>query len=722
MTSEAVDFRYRPRSSWTAICRPDDPDKTLVREDGALLYGYRPGTWLTYAFDRVIEFGLAGGETATSIEQRTESATSAIVQTTLHYPCGDLELRTFRHLRDERAFDVVEWTIRVSPSVDELSAALHVEIFDRSAHFTSGPTGASPHVYAVTDPALAEVEWWYDAHDPTVADWRLDGANVVICSVSRRLAVAQSRGFRPVSAFTTLPEHADGGSIVEGALIVPLDGGDVDGLDAGWVASALEQERGYWRTLFPVGLPLEVPDAGIQQLLEASARNLLQAREVRGDTRVFQVGHAVYRDFWIADSFFMLEAVRYLGLEAAAAESLSALDRYAGEDGSIVALGEVGHLKETAIAIATVVRQSELAGNLDRLVDWWPRIDRAVEHMAALHESTFEFPADSPARGLMPPAFGDGGIAGRRAEYTTMLWTLAGLKAVIAVAAEAGHPALDRYRAVYAQLRADFDEHRARHTRLLPDGRTYLPMALDGGRHHVHPDAAAVAAEDEIRPETATWALAHAIYPGEVFEANDQLVQDYLHLLDLRDDDEHVPATTGWLPYRALWTYYASFAAHAFLWADRPGKAIEYLYGFANHAAPTGVWREEQPLRDAGHATINGDMPHNWASAEFVRLVRNLLVFERGHDLILLPGLPPSWLAAEHSTRVDTPTRFGRVRLEVAPAVPIGRIDIELGPGAVLPGRVLIHVPPGRWLVCRRDVEHEHEGPALLELGAAPAT
>ncbi len=33
-------------------------------------------------------------------------------------------------------------------------------------------------------------------------------------------------------------------------------------------------------------------------------------------------------------------------------------------------------------------------------------------------------------------------------------------------------------------------------------------------------------------------------------------------------------------------------------------------------------------------------MPHNWASAEFIRLVRHLLILERGDELHLLEGLP----------------------------------------------------------------------------------
>ena len=96
------------------------------------------------------------------------------------------------------------------------------------------------------------------------------------------------------------------------------------------------------------------------------------------------------------------------------------------------------------------------------------------------------------------------------------------------------------------------------------------------------------------------------------------------------------------------------------LYAGHPDKAVDYLYAMANHAAPTRVWREEQSLAASDNADFVGDMPHNWASAEFVRLVRHLLVFERGETLELLPALPPEWLRPGAEVRVDrTPTRFG---------------------------------------------------------------
>ena len=40
-----VDFRYSPYNYYTTICFPDDWQKTIVKEDGALLYDFGPGPY-----------------------------------------------------------------------------------------------------------------------------------------------------------------------------------------------------------------------------------------------------------------------------------------------------------------------------------------------------------------------------------------------------------------------------------------------------------------------------------------------------------------------------------------------------------------------------------------------------------------------------------------------------------------------------------------------------
>ena len=124
---------------------------------------------------------------------------------------------------------------------------------------------------------------------------------------------------------------------------------------------------------------------------------------------------------------------------------------------------------------------------------------------------------------------------------------------------------------------------------------------------------------------------------------------------------------TGWIP-DGIWNYAASFYAHAHLWLGHGPKAAATLYAFGNHASPLLCWREEQnPVGEAPHFV--GDMPHNWGSAEFIRLVRHLVILERSNELHLFEGLPRRWTRPGSILEIEeVPTSFGdtSVRCEVA--------------------------------------------------------
>ncbi len=59
-------------------------------------------------------------------------------------------------------------------------------------------------------------------------------------------------------------------------------------------------------------------------------------------------------------------------------------------------------------------------------------------------------------------------------------------------------------------------------------------------------------------------------------------------------------------------------------------------------------------------------MPHNWASAEFIRLTVHLLALDRGDELHLLEGMPAKWLGPGMVTRLNgIATPFGPLYLTV---------------------------------------------------------
>ncbi|MBW7882260.1 MAG: hypothetical protein H3C34_06440 [Caldilineaceae bacterium] len=682
----SIDFRFAPPNTWTNICFPDDPFKSLVREDGALLYGFEQLIYFSWRFRRVIEFSLISADKPLHVEQRTESARVPVVITTLTYPTAVLELRAFAHLDAAgRRTDVVLWEIKVGDQVDELLTGLHIDLYEQGIVFTGRSIAPARTLFAVPGDKFQPPTFWQAISEYHVEDENVPApGNVVLVSSPQRLVHVHPTGFRPCGSVGTQPQIVPAGESLRGAIMLPLNYEAVDGLDYAWAEQALAETERFWREYPLLKQDLRVPDPAVMDMVVAAARNILQAREIKDGLPVFQVGPTCYRGLWVVDGHFFLEAAQYLGYRDDAQGGIGTLLKRVRPDGSITQMPF--HTKETGISIATLVRQTELQGDDEQLVELWPTIRNAVSYIEGLRAEAKALPAGAPGAGLLPPAFGDGGVGGMRGEYTTPVWMLFGLKSALDAAERLGYEEdAARLRATYTSLLDDFRAHVEQHQQLLPDGTPYIPHVYDdSGLHHWIPNfPEPLQRQNTLQPESATWALCQTIWPGEVFAPDDPIVQNLLHLTDLVDDEEGIPATTGWLPYRAVWNYHASFAAHVWLYAGRPDKAVDYLYAFANHAAATRVWREEQSFKSSHNGQLIGDMPHNWASAEFIRLVRHLFVFERGESLELLAGMPPEWVFAGSEVSLEsTPTRFGPVSLHFHMESPRSfRVEVQMDPG-----------------------------------------
>ncbi len=684
MKNDAIDFRFGPRLTWTCIGLADDEHKTLVRQDGALLYGQLMANPLDNRLARTLAIKLSRLGDPQRSEQHTESPESAIVVTTLHYNHATLTLTAFAHADEQgKRTDVVLYRIELDQDLGPIPVelALDVHLLDAQVaqktwgepSHTIGRPGADilginrvPQTLVVAHPH--KLSW------PATREYWTQNAQLVLCS----------------STFS---------QSTQGALCFPLNHNDTAHLDENWAQQALEQTRAYWANAKPIRSTFELPAGDTRDMVTACARNIMQARVVHDGEPVYHVGPLFYRGLWVVDGHFLLEAARYLGHDQEVDRALDGVIRRIRPDGSIELLP--GHTKETGISLATLTRQAELTGNWKGLDARWDVVRRGVHYIQHLREQAHELPDSAPNKGLMPDAFTDGGANGRRPEYSTPLWSLVGLRYARDAARHLNHDEdAATFSDIYESLLADLYRCAKRDMRTLPDGAPYLPIVMPDGSPwmYLHRDNGQPPKPWEaMSPLSGAWALCHAIYPGQVFEADDPLVKALLGVLERFDNAQGIPTQAGWLSWRASWTYFASFAAHVWLFADRADKAVDYLHAFANHAAPTRVWREEQSLLDCPVEQWVGDMPHNWASAEFIRLARHLIVFERSNELRLLEGQARCWPVLDQPWRIErTPTRFGPVSIHVAPQ-PQGKtnITIERMANGADPEAVTLRLPEG---------------------------
>ena len=429
------------------------------------------------------------------------------------------------------------------------------------------------------------------------------------------------------------------GKTVEFAVCCSIDGTPVP------ATATVEQAAAYWNNVpLPFGR-IAVPDTGIQMLLDSSIRNIWQAREIKKGLPAFQVGPTCYRGLWIVDGAFLLEAATMLGAGQQARGGVAYELTHQKSDGHIEVMKDFS--KENGIVLWTCARHARLTQDKAWLESVWPKLERIAESIKRLRRETLQnnSPLDD---GLVPPGLADGGIDGIQFEYTNVYWNLAGLRAFAEAADWLGKPERAAvWRSEYEDFFAAFRKAAAQDMKTDGNGHRYLPIRRDG----------------QDLPQRAQWAFCHAVYPGQMFAKDDPLVSGNMAMLKATEREGMVFGT-GW-DATGIWNYFASFYGHAWLWQGNGRKAAEVLYSYANHAAPVLVWREEQSLKGQRYNKV-GDMPHNWASAEFIRLAVHLIALDRNDELHLFEGLPAAWVQPSLVTKIDgLVTPFGKLTMQL---------------------------------------------------------
>lgn len=438
-------------------------------------------------------------------------------------------------------------------------------------------------------------------------------------------------------------------------------------------ALAMTSDR--WLAIGPGLHMIQIPDEGVQRMVDSSIRNIFQARDIRNGLPSFHVGPTVYRGLFLADGAFLLEVATLLDRVSESRQGLAYLRSFELPEGGFSVIDT--YYKENGIAVFAIIRHAQLTNDPDWLRSNWSTIQGCVKRIQKLRRLP---PKGAPNEGLLPAgAFCDGGVFnnGRPyADYSNVAWCLSGLKWAAQAATWIGETEDARiWGAEFDDFMATF--RTAASKDLIQDvkGNTYLPVVQGNGDNH--------------EPQRGQWAFCHSVYPGGIYEPEDPIVCGNMDML--RDAMiEGVVIDTGWMS-GGLWPYFSSFYAHALLWMGRGSEVPQVLYDFANHSSPTLVWREEQKPQGKGYEEV-GDMPHNWASGEFLRMVIHMLQLDRGDELHLLQGYPAKWSAPGLTTHLQgIRTPFGKIDLLIEGVMEGVRIRLDFADPNHLPRRIVVH-------------------------------
>ncbi|MBK9390576.1 MAG: hypothetical protein IPN68_10390 [Bacteroidetes bacterium] len=614
------EFQFSPPEWQTAICLPDDPYKTLVDRSGELLYHYSQGGR---------EFGtrisVQFTEDARWIRQDLYSPRVPIVNT--FWQADGLEII-------EEAFAVTD-----AAPVDLPAGRDDILLFRLKNTGTKERT-INPEL--IVNTALS-FNYKTDIQRVTINDKETVGSSLKMTGLSEAADGIRRIRLEPLSipsgkSVAFYVQYNNGGSGIN-----TLKSNDA-------IQLSYKNAVDFWekKSQLPFNC-VEVPDPIIQGLFESSVRNIWQAREIKNGLPALQVGPTCYRGLWIVDGAFLLESAAMVGAGDQARNGVAYELTKQKPDGRIEILAS-DFWKENGIVLWTCVRHAQLTQDKVWLETIWPKLQLIAEYIKTLRRQTLQNNSKLDD-GLNPAGNLDGGIGGTHDEYTNTYWNLTGLKAFIQAAGWLGkNEEAASWQKEYDSFMMAFKNAASRDMAKDPKGNAYLPalMGEDGPKE---------------LPQRAQWAFCHAVYPGQIFTADDPLVAGNLAMLEATEREDMVYGT-GWNA-TGIWNYFASFYGHAWLWQGNGQKAAKALYAFGNHAAPTLVWREEQSLKGENFKKV-GDMPHNWASAEFVRLTIHLLALDRGSDLHLFEGLPPEWTKPGMVTRLNgIATPFGALKMEL---------------------------------------------------------
>ncbi len=664
-----IDFRFAPERPQSCIGLVDDVYKTILREDGSLNFGFDGSKKLSfyaqnddrrhpvkdkfaanYGFRFRYKPVITWRDKLIKVTQDFGDPSAAIVTTTWEYEASRVSWKAFAWMTGEGArVDVLLWELETKENFTTTRGTVVLE----EMGFGCDGSFAIEAVPGVKTRAVPGVKEYHLA-----AGEKKEGVFFLV-----------QKGSLPHEKIT---------------------------LEAG--KEALEWAERYWKSVRPFQKEMCIPDGQIMDMLKSCGRNILQAREFHEKVYTYQVGPTDYRGLWFVDGHFILESVHMMGRSQEAYAGLLSVLANVHPDGSIQIMSH--HDKETGIALATTARQCELMDDDQRFRELWPTLCRGLGYIREQRRQARELGENYEGYDLFPPCLGDGGI-NLDPEYTTPLWVMHGLKAVYETGKRLKLAGYEEFLSEFEDLMAVFRKAAARDTRRTKEGIPYVPMSMLSPeavekRADANEESSVNHNREIYKPQTGIWAYSQAIYPGEIFSPEDALVQNHLALLESVDDKEGIPENTGWMCQDALWPYGSMFDALAWLYAGRGDKCADYLYAFANHAAPARCWREEQSMKGTNSDEMTGDMPHNWGSAMFIYVTRNMILMEKQGNLELFAGLPEEWLPKEGSPLVleETPTRYGRATLRLEKGASEEETEYRLSwqlCGSRTPEKLLIH-------------------------------
>jgi hypothetical protein len=383
--------------------------------------------------------------------------------------------------------------------------------------------------------------------------------------------------------------------------------------------------------------------------------NLLMARYQQNGYWIQTVNQLQYHAFWLRDAAVITSAFDQVGLHDIAAQDLRFFETWQQPDGLFVSRpNQYDGFGQALWAFGDHVRRTGDVNFAQRVL---PAVGRAMNWL--------ETARAADPRGLLPPSdpHDNEQIAGHLVGDN--LWGVAGARAAATIARTAGQPqTADQWAAEAAAYQATLD---AQIRQAAQSTGGWIPAAVDtkGGQD---------------------WGNLWPVYPTGVYSPSDLMVERTMRHARARFKEGIATYMDG----RLLHDYLGFRVFETDLAAGNADRAVDGLYAELAHTTAThGGF--ETGVRVYGSRAVDDNMtPHGWFAAEYVSLLRNMLVRERPDGIALMSALSPAWLKPGDAVSVhDAPTTYGKVSFTLRPTDDGARLEWH----ADVPKDTSIHWP-----------------------------
>ena len=403
-----------------------------------------------------------------------------------------------------------------------------------------------------------------------------------------------------------------------------------DGMDA-----LKEKAVADWQAEMDRGVTVELPDRRFVDAFEASKATLV----LLNDGCEITAGPLTYHRHWFRDAAFLLNGLGKAGYGPEVGRNLAYFPIKQWKNGYFCS--QKGEWDSNGQAIWAIMEHYRLTADTALLRELYPSIRRGVIWIEKKrHDISF---SKHKPKGLLPAGFSAEHLGPNDFYYWDNFWSLRGVTDAAEAARVLG---LDSDAELFESIRASYQR----------DLLDAIARDIEHSSAHVLPAA------PRRRPDAGMIGNIAAAYPLKLFHPEDTpWLRNTIGFI--RDHLFHEEGFYQQMIHSGVNSYLTLQMAQCLLLMGDMGayRLIDYMLKLAT---PTWCWPEAIHPRTLGGCM--GDGHHGWAAAEWVLLVRNLIVHELDDVLQVTRLLPAEWCTSGARVAIrNAPTAFGTVSVSV---------------------------------------------------------